>query len=88
MAKGRVIPGWRPSPPPYASEIGTLLLSTTKLSSNERAFLKDVQHSLHLTEKQTRYLYRLINRATRDKAPQHRRRRRGFADDLDYEIRF
>jgi hypothetical protein len=84
MPRGKVIAGWRPQPPPYASVIGALL-STTNLSSNERKFLEDVRHALHMTEKQHRYLHLLINRATRSE-PQHRRRHRGIADDLDDEI--
>jgi hypothetical protein len=81
MAKGRLIPGWRPEPPPRFALCNALLLNSN-LSASEKRF-----HARNLSPKQSRYLQIIIDHSMRDK-PQHRHRRRGHAGDLDDEILF
>jgi hypothetical protein len=86
MAKGRYDPNWRPTPPPFFKICNALLAGKT-LSAVEAKFVEETRHAWHRSEKQQKWLDRIIARSMRDKPPA-RRRHRGFADELDDEIRF
>jgi hypothetical protein len=84
MAKGRYDPNWKPPRPPYAG-VCAALLAGKQLSQKETEFVEQIAGFLKLSPARQRWLDIIVKRTTRDKPPA-RRRRRGFADELDDTI--